>query len=119
MQDDLSLQEIQKKWHGTLKAYLKGFISSVVLTVLAFFLVVERARFFSPPYLVYALMGLALVQAALQLLFFLHVREGDKPRWEMVVFYFMVAILLIIIVGSLWIMHDLNDRVMAMEMLHD
>lgn len=110
MEEELSLAETQKEWHGTFKAYITGFVSSVLLTIASFLLVIARP--FSTHIIVYTIIGLGLVQAILQLLFFLHVREGSKPRWEMVVFYFMVSILLIVIIGSLWIMYDLNDRVM-------
>lgn len=120
MSDELNLQETQKEWHGSLKAYLKGFIGSVLLTIASFCLVITK--WLSGPNLVYTIIGLALAQAVVQLLFFLHVGEEDKPRWEMVIFYFMVAVFLIIVIGSLWIMHDLNDRVMSnmtMDMTHD
>jgi cytochrome o ubiquinol oxidase operon protein cyoD len=55
-----------------------------------------------------------------QLRFFLHLGQEAKPRWETMIFYFMVLVLLIIALGSLWIMHDLEERVMSnMEMTHD
>lgn len=117
MSEELSLIEIQKEYHGTLKAYLIGFTASVLLTIASFGLVVSGLL--QRDVLIYAILGLALTQAIVQLLFFLHAREGAKPRWELVVFYFMVAILLIVVAGSLWIMHDLNDRVMTMDMSHD
>lgn len=108
--DDLSLKEIQKEWHGTLKSYLVGFVVCVLLTAASFFLVITRIL--SGSALMYAIIGLALVQAIIQLLFFLHVGQEAKPRWETVVFYFMLLILLIIVLGSLWIMADLNERMM-------
>lgn len=111
MSEELNLQETQKEWHGTYKGYFTGFILSVILTLLSFGLVVSHK--IEGPFLVYLVVGLALVQAIVQLLFFLHVREGAKPRWEMLIFYFMVTILLIVVIGSLWIMHDLDDRVMS------
>ncbi|MEI6531370.1 MAG: cytochrome o ubiquinol oxidase subunit IV [Chlamydiota bacterium] len=111
MSEDLSLEEIQKEWHGTYKAYAIGFIFSLLLTLCSFFLVIKKAL--SGPLLVYSIVSLALIQAIVQLLFFLHVREGAKPRWELLIFYFMIMILLIIVLGSLWIMKDLNDRMMT------
>ena len=48
--------------------------------------------------------------------------QEAKPRWETLIFCFMVLILLIIVIGSLWIMNDLNERVMpemTREMSHD
>lgn len=120
MHSELSLKEIQKEWHGTLKAYLIGFASSILLTAASFLLVV--LKILSGPPLVYAIVSLAFVQAIVQLLFFLHVGQEAKPRWETVIFFFMVLILLIIVLGSLWIMNDLNIRMMSgmMEnMSHD
>lgn len=120
MSEELSLKEIQKEWHGTLSSYVIGLIASLVLTVISFSLV--AFRLYSEQTLVYTIVGFALVQALFQLRFFLHVGQEAKPRWETLVFYFMVLILLIIAIGSLWIMFDLNNRVMTdmtKEMSHD
>lgn len=111
MTSELSLTEIKKEWHGSLRAYLIGFATCLVLTGISFSLVITKAL--SGTMLVYSLAGLAFVQAIVQLLFFLHLGQEAKPRWETWIFCFMVAVLLIIVLGSLWIMHDLNDRVMA------
>lgn len=120
MTHELSLNEIKKEYHGTLKAYLIGFAASLVLTTISFVLVITQVL--SGYYLIHTIVGLALVQAILQLRFFLHVGQEAKPRWESLVFYFMVLILLIVALGSLWIMHDLNERVMLdmpKAMTHD
>lgn len=111
MSEELSLEEIKKEWHGTLRSYVIGFTISLLLTGLSFFIVVSRVLSGLP--LIYTLSGLALAQAICQLLLFLHVGQEAKPRWETVVFGFMVMVLLIIVIGSLWIMSDLNDRVMS------
>lgn len=111
MSTELSLNEIKKEWHGSLKSYVIGFIASLLLTLVSFSLVITKA--ISGAYLIYAILGLALIQAVCQLLFFLHVGTEDKPRWESMVFYFMILVLFIIVLGSLWIMYDLNDRVMS------
>jgi cytochrome o ubiquinol oxidase operon protein cyoD len=108
---ELSLKEIKKEWHGSLRGYLIGFFVSILLTGISFFLVIEKVV--TGPALVYIIVSLALLQAIVQLLFFLHVGQEAKPRWETIVFFFMVMVLLIIVLGSLWIMHDLNDRVMS------
>lgn len=105
-----SLRQIQAEWHGSFSTYVTGFVSCLLLTGLAFFLVITRAL--SEPLLIGGVVGLALIQAIVQLLCFLHVGTEDKPRWETVVFYFMVMVLLIIAIGSLWIMYDLNTRLM-------
>lgn len=120
MSHELSLQEIQKEWHGTLKSYVIGFLASILLTGLSFLLVITKA--FSEQVLIHSIIGLAILQAVVQLLFFLHVGQEAKPRWETLVFYFMVMVLLIVVVGSLWIMFDLDNRLMpqmTMEKPHD
>lgn len=120
MSAELSLKEMQKEWHGSLKSYVIGFFSSLTLTGISFFLVTMKVL--SGQYLIYTLVGLAITQAIVQLLFFLHLGQEPKPRWETLIFCFMVLILLIITLGSLWIMNDLNERMMSgmnMEMPHD
>lgn len=111
MSSDLSLKQMQKEWHGSLKSYAIGFVASLFLTSVSFLLATLRWPFGQN--LVFTLVGLALAQAVCQMLFFLHLGQEAKPRWESVVFYFMLLILLIIAIGSLWIMDDLNDRVMS------
>lgn len=115
MSTELSLNEIQKEWHGTAKSYIIGFIASLLLTAISFSLVITQL--ISGQVLIYTLIGLAVVQAIVQLIFFLHVGQEAKPRWETIAFCFTVMVLLIIVVGSLWIMNDLDDRMMPrMEM---
>lgn len=111
-----SLKQIQAEWHGSLRSYITGLIVSLLLTGLSFCLV--WTRLFSRSVLTYVIVGLALIQAIVQLRCFLHVGLEDKPRWETLVFYFMVMVLLIIAIGSLWIMHDLDMRLMP-GMMHD
>lgn len=120
METDLSLPETLKEWHGSAKAYAIGFILCIVLTAASFGLVMMDVL--SGKELIYTLIGLAIVQAIVQAIFFLHLGQEDKPRWETASFSFMVAVLLIIAIGSLWVMNDLNERMMgdmSKEMTHD
>lgn len=103
MNHEPSLKEIQKEWHGSYTSYAIGLGLSLVLTGLSFSLFSSH----------YALMGLALVQGLIQLIFFLHLGQEPKPRWETLSFYFMMLILLIVVIGTLWIMYDLDQRVMS------
>jgi cytochrome o ubiquinol oxidase subunit IV len=110
MSSDLSLKEIKKEYHGTYRSYAIGFIVSILLTAASFSIV--AAKILSGKALIYTIIGLALIQAIFQLLFFLHLGQEAKPRWETVVFYFMILVLLIVAIGTLWIIYDLNNRVM-------
>jgi cytochrome o ubiquinol oxidase operon protein cyoD len=121
MTHDLSLKEIKKEWHGSLRSYVIGFTASLLLTAVSFFLVITRI--FQEQTLIYTIIALAIVQAIIQLLFFLHIgQEEAKPRWATLILAFTILILLAIVVGSLWIMNDLNARMMpnmTMEQSHD
>ena len=116
MHTDLSLKQMQKEWHGSYKAYLIGFLSSIILTVISFLLV--ATEWLSGKPLIFTIVGLALLQAVFQLRFFLHLGQEAKPRWETLTFFLMLVLLLIIVLGSLWIMQDLDERVMNMPGMH-
>jgi len=106
MHHEPSLTQIQKEWHGTIKSYVIGFTASLLLTSVSFLLVAKEMVSG------HILIALALLQAAIQLRFFLHLGQEAKPRWETLIFYFMLLLLAIVAFGTLWIMSDLNDRMM-------
>lgn len=110
MHNHQSLKEIKKEWHGSLSSYLIGLLCSLVLTSASFFLVFTKVISGVP--LIFTIVTFALVQAILQLIFFLHLGQEAKPRWETMVCGFMILVLVIIVLGSLWIMYNLNDRTM-------
>lgn len=110
MSEERSLKELQKGWPQTLRLYLTGFLGSLVLTLLSFSL--AAAKLFPRPFLIGVLSFLAVAQFFVQLVFFMHFGKEAKPRWMMLVFYFMVLVVAILVLLSLWIITDLNHRVM-------
>jgi cytochrome o ubiquinol oxidase operon protein cyoD len=96
---------------GSLTTYLVGFGASVILTLLAYFLVVSGAL--SGSLLVGALITLALVQLFVQLVFFLHLGRDSRPRWNILIFLFMAVVVLILVFGTLWIMNNLTYHTMT------
>lgn len=92
------------------KSYAIGFISSIALTLIAYSLVV--GGILAGWALIISLGALALIQCIIQLIFFLHLGQESRPRWRLGVFLFMLLIILIVVVGSVWIMHSLNTRMM-------
>ena len=54
------------------------------------------------------LLSLATLQLVAQLVFFQHLGRERKPRWNLIVFGFMLGVLAILVFGSLWIMKNLN-----------
>jgi cytochrome o ubiquinol oxidase operon protein cyoD len=92
--------------HGSLTSYIIGFVLSIVFTLLAYWLVVYDV--FAGGLLVAAIVLLAIAQLLVQLLFFLHLGKEKAPRWNLVVFSFMVLVVVIVVGGSLWIMKNLD-----------
>jgi cytochrome o ubiquinol oxidase subunit IV len=96
--------------HGTIGSYVTGFVWSIGLTLAAYFTVVYQLL---PAQLaIGTIMGLALVQLIVQLVFFLHLGRDSRPRWNAAILAFTVLIILILVIGSLWIMHNLNYHMM-------
>ena len=96
------------------KTYVIGFALSIILTLIAFGLVnthvAHHHTFPSDNFMVVSLLTLAVVQLFVQMVFFLHIRRGDKPRWNVWAFAFAVTVVAILVIGSMWIMANLNYR---------
>ncbi|MBS0621063.1 MAG: cytochrome o ubiquinol oxidase subunit IV [Verrucomicrobia bacterium] len=97
--------------HGTFKSYLIGLILCVLLTLASFGVVSKELL--TGKALLFTIFGLALVQMAIQLVIFLHLGDESKPKWNFHTFLFMFTILVIIVLGSLWIMFSLEYRDMV------
>jgi cytochrome o ubiquinol oxidase operon protein cyoD len=97
----------------TTRTYVAGYILSIILTLTAFKVVDDdllKGWGFT-----LTLVAFAVVQLFVQLLFFLHLDKERKPRLNLMAFAFMAMVLLIIVLGSLWIMDNLNYHVMTDE----
>jgi len=92
------------------KSYVVGFILSVLTTLLAYFFVVNDL--WPKETLVYIVMAIAVVQLIVQVVFFLHIGRGS--RWKLMTFIFTILIVAIVVVGSIWIMDNLNYNMMDM-----
>lgn len=94
-----------------MRAYITGFCLSLGLTLVAYLLVVDNSL--PRTQLLAAITALALVQLTVQLVYFLHLGREAKPRWNLMAFMFMLLVLVIVVFGSLWIMHNLDYRHMT------
>jgi len=88
--------------HGSLKSYVLGFILSIVLTVIP--LVAVLNNMFSKQATIVVILITAILQLLVQLLFFMHLREEEKPRYNLISLIFAILLLLTIVIGSIWIM---------------
>lgn len=91
---------------GGYKSYTIGFALSILLTILPFFMVINDLV--NGWALVAWLIGFALAQLVVQLLFFLHLGSERSPHWNLIVLVFAVLTVITVVIGSLWIMHNLD-----------
>ncbi len=105
-----TLEEAQTHWHGSRRSCWGGIILCLLLTTGSFWLV--ASDLLDPLTTLVTIAGFALTQAIGQLIFFLHFGTGDRPDWEELVFYSMITVVLILTLGTLWIMHNLMVRMM-------
>ncbi|HUZ92811.1 MAG TPA: cytochrome o ubiquinol oxidase subunit IV [Candidatus Paceibacterota bacterium] len=101
----------------TIKRYTIGFILSVLLTVTACLLIFIHDQsghvIFTHPFLRVSVVVLALAQFIVQLIFFLHLGSERGPRFKLAAFASTIGIVLIVIIGSIWIMNHLNYNMMS------
>lgn len=106
--------EYNASFKRTLNAYMTGFLLSIVLTLCSYLLVQAHrgagSDILSHPVIVVAILVLAVVQLGVQMFFFLHVGDDKKPRWRWLMIVLALFFVLVVVVGSVWIMANLNYR---------
>jgi cytochrome o ubiquinol oxidase subunit IV len=97
---------------GSYLSYSLGFGLSILLTMAAYLMVNRHVSshhsVYTDGFLIFTVLGFALIQLVVQLVCFLHLGRESKPRWNLIVMSFAVLVVLILVLGSLWIMHNLN-----------
>ncbi|WP_337267179.1 cytochrome o ubiquinol oxidase subunit IV [Oryzifoliimicrobium ureilyticus] len=100
--------------HGTMKSYMTGFVLSVILTAIPFWLVMGNV--FSDASVTAALvMALGAIQIVVHMIYFLHMNTRSEGGWTMMALIFTIVIVVIALAGSLWVMHHLNTNMMPMS----
>jgi len=97
-------------WNFSSKPLFLGLVLSLILTFAAYRIVTEQHLFGHS--LILTLYGLAMGQAIVQLIFYLHIGLETKPHWNIITFLFTLLVTIIVIGGSLWIMSTLNYQLM-------
>jgi cytochrome o ubiquinol oxidase operon protein cyoD len=105
MNEESSILEEPK---GTLKSYILGFVLSILLTLTAYSFVISNI--FSVQLIIAAVLAIAVIQLHVQLTFFLHFYKETKPRWNLFIFLMTVSFILVVVLGTIWIMGNLDER---------
>ncbi|MDB5505179.1 MAG: cytochrome oxidase [Tardiphaga sp.] len=99
--------------HGTRRDYMIGFGLSVLLTAIPFWLVMS-GTIQSKQVTAFLVMGFALAQIVVHMVYFLHMNSKSEGGWTVMAMIFTVVIIVITLSGSLWVMYHLNTNMMPM-----
>ncbi|MNE97230.1 Cytochrome bo(3) ubiquinol oxidase subunit 4 [compost metagenome] len=84
----------------------------MILTVIPFKLVMDGSM--DKGTILWIILGMAAVQILVHLKYFLHLDTSSEQRSNVIALLFTALILVIVVAGSLWIMHNLNANMMPM-----
>ncbi|MGO4763927.1 cytochrome o ubiquinol oxidase subunit IV [Cupriavidus sp. 2KB_3] len=97
--------------HATLGGYLTGFVLSVFLTAIPFWLVMGDV-FDKTSTTAAVILLLGAVQIVVHMIFFLHMNARSEGGWNMLSLIFTLVLVVITLAGSLWVMFHLNSNMM-------
>jgi cytochrome o ubiquinol oxidase operon protein cyoD len=90
---------------------MTGFVLSVILTAIPFWLVMGDVLA-SRQLTAMLVMGIGAVQIVVHMIYFLHMSPTSEGGWTLMALIFTLIIVGIALAGSLWVMHHLNENMM-------
>jgi cytochrome o ubiquinol oxidase operon protein cyoD len=100
--------------HGSRRDYVTGFLLAGALTAVPFWLVMTRGAM-SSGLIALMVMGLAMIQVVVHMVYFLHMNRRSEGGWTMMALLFTLLLVGIVLSGSLWVMHHLDTNMMPMS----
>src|ERR1700741_2508202 len=91
--------------------YTVGLLGAVILTATSFW--AANTSLLWGPGVALGLAVLAIAQMGVHLVFFLHITTGPDNTNNVLALAFGILIVLLVVVGSLWIMANLNANMMS------
>ena len=95
--------------HITVGGYVTGFVLSVILTAIPFWLVMSKF-FASSTVTTFVILGFAIVQIYVHMRYFLHMTSKAEGGWTWMSLIFMIVLVVITLSGSLWVMQHLKTN---------
>ena len=95
--------------------YLTGLGLAILLTATSFF--IAGTDLVWQPSIPVALVVLAIAQMGVHVVFYLHITTGPDNTNNVLALAFGVLIVLLVMIGSLWIMANLNHNMMPMDQI--
>jgi len=103
--------------HGSFKGYVTGFVLSVILTAIPFWLVMGDVLG-SKGLTGFVILDFAAVQIVVHMIYFLHMNTRSESGWTFLALVFTIMLVVITLSGSIWVMYHLDSNMMP-ESAHD
>ena len=100
--------------HGTFRSYMTGFVLSVILTAIPFWLVMGDVLNDTLKTGI-VIMALAAVQIVVHMIYFLHMNTKSEGGWTFMALAFTLTLVVITLVGSIWVMYHMDQNMMPMS----
>ena len=97
--------------HSTFSGYMTGFVLSIILTAIPFWLVMAKV-IADRNTAVLVLGAFAVVQILVHMVCFLHMNGKVEGGWTLLSTIFTVVFVAIAIAGTLWVMFHMNSNMM-------
>jgi len=101
----------EEDFHVSYKGYATGFILSVILTAIPFWLVMGKVLP-TPQMTGLVILAFAAVQMVVHMVYFLHMNAKVEGGWSMLALLFTVVLVVIMLSGSVWVMYHMNANMM-------
>ena len=100
--------------HGTFRSYMTGFVLSVILTAIPFWLVMSNVLNDTLVTSI-VIMALAAVQIVVHMIYFLHMNTKSQGGWTFIALVFTLTLVVVTLAGSIWVMYHMDQNMMPMS----
>ena len=100
--------------HGTFRSYMTGFVLSVILTAIPFWLVMGDVLGDTLKTSI-VIMAFAAVQIVVHMIYFLHMNTKSEGGWTFLALAFTLTLVVITLAGSIWVMYHMDQNMMPMS----
>ena len=100
--------------HGTFGSYMTGFVLSVILTAIPFWLVMGDVLGDALKTSI-IIMAFAAVQIVVHMIYFLHMNTKSEGGWTFLALAFTLTLVVITLAGSIWVMYHMDQNMMPMS----
>mgnify|MGYP001273070520 FL=1 len=97
--------------HVSAREYLTGFLLSMLLTAIPFWLVMAKVLP-TPTVTTLVILAFAMAQVVVHMVYFLHMNPKSEGGWNLLALIFTAVLLVIVLIGTLWVMHHMNSNMM-------